>query len=93
MCAFCVWLLVVDLHPEERGGSVLAELGFGDGVAGVWLALLRLAVRFDSLVAVSAGRVPRAVLALEGLVGDTAAPLLDAVVAVRFEAVHGLWSC
>ena len=36
------------------------------------------------------GGVPRTVLALVGLVGERAAPLLDAVVAFGFETVHGL---
>lgn len=38
-------------------------------------------------------RVPRTVLALEGLVRLAGAPLLDAVVAFGFEAVEGLLLC
>jgi hypothetical protein len=44
-------------------------------------------------IVVFSGRVPRAVLALEGLVRLAAAPLLDTEGSLGFEAVHGLLSC
>jgi hypothetical protein len=41
-------------------------------------------------IVVFSGRIPRAVLALEGLVRLAAAPLLDTEGTLGFEAVHGL---
>jgi hypothetical protein len=48
--------------------------------------MLRLIIR----IVVICGRIPRAVLALEGLVRLAAAPLLDTEGSLGFEAVHGL---
>jgi hypothetical protein len=82
-----VFLLAGDVHSEESAGGEAAELGFGDGVAAErgWLvSCAGGAFRcFD-------GHVPRAVLALEGLVGYAAAHWVDAGGGLDFEAVHGL---
>ena len=85
------------LHSEESGGGHVAELGLGDGVAGCarlgqrFLLAPGVAVVFLSAFGLGGcGRLLRAVLALEGLVGHTLAELLDTVDLLGLEAVQGL---